>query len=116
MKNAHSITDCNYHFVFVTKYRKNGNFDDFCEIVFNACCHEQHAEIIELSFNFNHIHLLCQLPSTLSVADFSCRVKSNFSRIIANDRGNWPGFQNGYYCNTVGNGSLQTVKNYIRNN
>jgi len=65
--------------------------------------------------NPDHLHWLCTLPRTITIADFLNKAKSNSSKIgkIQVDRNfSW---QNGYGAFSVSQSNLEVVKKYIEN-
>jgi putative transposase len=62
----------------------------------------------------DHIHLLIQIPPSLSVSKAVLAIKSNSSR-WANDRGTKFAWQQGYAAFSVSSSNVPAVVKYIRN-
>ena len=73
------------------------------------------AYVIELYANPEHIHILCTLPRTLTVAELISKVKTSSSKWIKKqvvERFSW---QNGYGTFSVSQSRLGAVSQYIIN-
>lgn len=115
MKNSHSITDCWYHFVFVTKYRSPFHFDSVSEDFIRDFCLQRRCELISFGAASDHIHIMVELHPSFSVSDFACKVKSYLSGYLGKAAGAFPGFQTGYFCASVGLLNRHKVQEYINN-
>jgi putative transposase len=62
----------------------------------------------------DHIHLLIQIPPSLSVSEAVLAIKSNSSR-CANDQGTKFAWQQGYAAFSVSSSNIPAVVKYIRN-
>ena len=62
----------------------------------------------------NHLHLLLRLPTHVSVAEASQKLKSNSSRWLK-DRGLWLGWQQGYGAFSVSPSNMDAVRRYVQN-
>ena len=77
-KLTHSIWHCQYHIVWVPKYRhriltgKIGNEVERCVHVFSS---QKSCEIIEMNVQVDHVHLICMIPPKLRVSDYMGIVK-----------------------------------------
>ncbi len=77
-KLTHSIWHCQYHIVWVPKYRhriltgKIGNEVERCVHVFSS---QKSCEIIEMNVQVDHVHLICMIPPKLRVSDYVGIVK-----------------------------------------
>ena len=65
----------------------------------------------------NHVHILCTLPRTMSLADLSEEVKKSSSKWIKTKGSQYRNFywHEGYGGFSVGWSQVETVKKYIRN-
>ena len=120
---AHSKWECQYHIVFVPKYRKKKLYgivrDDMREIIRTLCKYKK-VEIIAGAVCADHVHLCVSIPPKLSVSDFVGYLKGKSALMIYDkhpemeskwDRSFWA---RGYYVTTIGNVNETTVKEYIR--
>ena len=120
---AHCKWECQYHIVFIPKYRKKKLYglvrDDVREIIRTLCKYKK-VEILAGAVCADHVHLCVSIPPKLSVSDFVGYLKGKSALIIFDkhpemgnkrDRSFWA---RGYYVSTVGNVDEETVKEYIR--
>jgi len=120
---AHCKWECQYHIIFIPKYRKKKLYgmvrDDVREIIRTLCKYKK-VEIVAGAVCTDHIHLCVSIPPKLSVSDFVGYLKGKSALMIFDkhpemgnkwDRSFWA---RGYYVSTVGNVDEETVKEYIR--
>ena len=120
---AHCKWECQYHIVFIPKYRKKKLYglvrDDVREIIRTLCKYKK-VEIVAGAVCADHVHLCVSIPPKLSVSDFVGYLKGKSALMIFDkhpemgnkwDRSFWA---RGYYVSTVGNVDEETVKEYIR--
>ena len=120
---SHCKWECQYHIVFIPKYRKKKLYglvrDDVREIIRTLCKYKK-VEIIAGAVCADHVHLCVSIPPKLSVSDFVGYLKGKSALMIFDkhpemgnkwDRSFWA---RGYYVSTVGNVDEETVKEYIR--
>jgi putative transposase len=77
-KVTHTVYQCNYHIVWVPKYRYRvleGPIKESVEHDTRALCEWKEVEVIELSVQPDHIHLVhshlvCSIPPKLAVSRF----------------------------------------------
>ena len=121
---AHSKYRCEYHIVFVPKYRRKEIYGqlkrDIGEIL-RKLCEQKGVEIIEAEACPDHIHMLVSVPPYLSIAQFMGYLKSKSSLMIfdrhANLKykyGNRHFWCRGYYVDTVGK-NAKKIQEYIQN-
>lgn len=72
---------------------------------------------LQIGGTSDHIHILCTLPKTLSLADLMEEVKKSSSKWIKTKGNEYRNFywQDGYGGFSVGWSQVNTVKNYIKN-
>ena len=120
---AHCKWECQYHIVFIPKYRRKKLYgvvrDDVREIIRTLCKYKK-VEIIAGAVCTDHVHLCISIPPKLSISDFVGYLKGKSALMIFDkhpemgnkwDRSFWA---RGYYVSTVGNVNEETVKEYIR--
>jgi len=120
---AHSKYRCQYHIVFVPKYRRKEVYGqlrrDIGEIL-RRLCEQKGVEIIEAEACPDHIHMLVSIPPYLSIAQFMGYLKGK-SRLMIFDRhanlkykyGSRNFWCRGYYVDTVGR-NKKVIAEYIR--
>ena len=120
---AHCKWECQYHIVFIPKYRKKKLYgtvkDDVREIIRTLCKYKK-VEIIAGAVCVDHVHLCVSIPPKLSISDFVGYLKGKSALMVYDkhpemeskwDRSFWA---RGYYVATIGNVNEETVKDYIR--
>ena len=120
---AHCKWECQYHIVFIPKYRRKKLYDvvrDDVRDIIRTLCKYKKVEIIAGAVCTDHIHLCVSIPPKLSISDFVGYLKGKSALMIFDkhpemgnkwDRSFWAC---GYYVSTVGNVNEETVKEYIR--
>ena len=121
---SHSKYRCQYHIVFVPKYRRKVIYGqlrkDIGEIL-RKLCDEKKVEILEAEACPDHIHMLVSIPPYLSVAQFMGFLKGK-STLMIFDRhanlkykyGSRSFWCRGYYVDTVGKNET-AIREYIKN-
>jgi len=113
-----SLAKVYVHIVFTTKYRQSLINDDIRT--------ELHSYMIgvlsnlgsytyEIYANPDHIHILCTLPRTITMAELVSKAKTSTSKWIKQKGILGFGWQDGYGIFSVNAYGLNTVKKYIRN-
>ena len=77
-KLSHVIWFCQYHIVFVPKYRYQILKGDLGKYVYKSiCAYTERAgcEVIELNVQPDHVHLLVKVPPKISISDLVGRIK-----------------------------------------
>lgn len=95
-KLSHAIWHCQYHLVWVPKYRyrvlecKVGEAVRRCIMVFSE---QKHCDVVELNVQKDHVHLLIMVPPKLSISDMvgilkgrtAIRIFKQFHRLRSQD-------------------------------
>ena len=71
-KQSHVVYQCTYHLVWVPKYRYRilkGAVKSFVEDTLKMLCEWKKIEVMELSVQEDHIHLVLSIPPKLSVSE-----------------------------------------------
>jgi REP element-mobilizing transposase RayT len=71
--------------------------------------------VYEIYANPDHVHILCTLPRTITVAELMSKVKSSSSRWIKTQGITNFSWQDGYGAFSVSSSNLGIIKNYIIN-
>ena len=77
-KLSHSIWHCQYHIVWVPKYRHRiltGPVKDEVGNCVRAFSEQKEIEIIEMNVQPDHVHLLVMIPPKISVSDYCGMIK-----------------------------------------
>ena len=121
---SHSKWRCQYHVVFVPKYRRKEIYGELrADIgqILRKLCEQKGVEIIEANACPDHIHMLLSIPPTISIAKFMGYLKGK-STLMIFDRhanlkyryGNRHFWCRGYYADTVGR-NRNAIEAYIKN-
>ena len=120
---AHTRWKCQYHIVFIPKYRRKvlyGRVKEDVREILRTLCGYKKVEIVEGAVCADHVHLCVSIPPKLSVSDFMGYLKGKSALMIFDrhpdmgtkwDRSLWA---RGYYVATVGEVDEEAVRNYIR--
>ena len=120
---AHCKWECQYHIVFIPKYRKKklyGLVKDDVRRIIKTLCEYKKVEIIAGAICPDHVHICVSVPPKLSISDFVGYLKGKSALMIYDkhpeleskwDRSFWA---RGYYASTIGNVNEETVKEYIQ--
>ena len=124
-RSSHSVYDCQYHVVWVTKYRKRALREeherDECEKVLRRSALEYGMEIMEIDVDVDHVHLHIQIPPQTSVGKAVDILKSisarwMFKRFQYLRKILWAGELWGasYFVRSIGDGvTADAVRKYI---
>jgi len=113
---------CQYHIVFIPKYRKKVLFGqvraDVRDII-KTLCQYKGVEIIEGAVCLDHVHLCVSIPPKLSISDFMGYLKGKSTLMIYDRHSNLQSKWNkafwarGYYVATIGNVTEEAIRKYI---
>ena len=122
-KTSHTIFDCTYHIVWITKYRYTvlvGDIGVRVRDIVRQICKENQVEIIRCNISGNHVHIYVSIPPYLSVSKLVQYLKGKSSRKIQQEfpelRKRYWGqhlWAVGYFVRTSGNVTDQMIKDYI---
>ena len=80
---AHSVYECKYHIVFCPKYRYRILRDEVAEYtkqqIYRLCQQKDAVEVLELSVQADHVHLVVSIPPKYAVSSFVGYVKGKLS-------------------------------------
>ena len=77
-KLTHAIWHCQYHIVWVPKYRYRiltGSLSYEVEQCVRSFSSQKSSEVLELSVQVDHVHVVCMIPPKLSISDYVGIVK-----------------------------------------
>ena len=114
-----------FHIVWLPKYRKKvlkGRIKDRVESLLRECAEVNNWEIQELNVQIDHVHIVIQLPPSISVSKAVQLLKGLSSKVIRDELPEikkylWGNdfWADGFFSETVGYCSEETVLNYVRN-
>jgi REP element-mobilizing transposase RayT len=107
------------HIVFHTKNNKKiipGQIEDELYSYLGGILRNIKSLPIQIGGTDDHIHVLCTLPKTMSLADLTEEIKKSSSKWIKTKGEGYRNFywQEGYGGFSVGWSQVETVKHYIR--
>ena len=114
---------CQYHIVFIPKYRKKqlyGRLKEDVREVIKVLCKYKNVEIVEGAVCQDHVHLCVCIPPKLSVSQFMGYLKGKSALMIFDkhpelgSKFNKSFWARGYYVATVGNITEDAIKKYIQ--
>ena len=120
---SHTRWKCQYHIVFIPKYRKRilyGRLREDVKEIISTLCKYRKVDIIAGAVCKDHVHLSVAIPPKESISDFMGYLKGK-SALMIFDRhanlkyrfGNSHFWAEGYYVSTVGLNEA-TIKKYIQ--
>lgn len=120
---SHTAWKCQYHIVFIPKYRKKQLYGqvriDVREIIRTLCGYKG-VEIIDGAVCPDHVHLRVSIPPKMSISTFMGYLKGKSTLMIYDRHPNLQSKWNkafwarGYYVATIGNVTEEAIKKYIR--
>ena len=81
-KLSHTIWHCQYHIVWVPKYRYrilDGSLREATEMGIQAIWGYAGCEVVELNVQRDHVHLMVMIPAKISVSNMMGRLKGQTS-------------------------------------
>ena len=123
-KLSHSIWHCQYHIVWVPKYRfriLSGKVGDEVERCIRSFAEQLGAEIVELNIQVDHVHLLTMVPPKVSISEFVGTLKGRTAIRVFNKfrhlkhKPYWGNhfWSRGYCVDTVGLDS-EKIQRYVK--
>ena len=108
---SHTTWNCKYHIVFAPKYRRKAIYGKLYEDIgriLRMLCERKKVNIIEAELCPDHVHILVEIPPSISVSSFVGYLKGKSTLMIferhANLKykyGNRHFWCRGYYVDTV---------------
>lgn len=122
---AHTTHRNMYHLVFLPKYRRKvleGRVKERLDQLLRECAMVNGWEIQELNIQADHVHMLVQLPPSISVSKAMQLFKGISSRML---RAELPEIKkmlwgsdfwaDGFFSESVGTCTEEAIRNYVRN-
>jgi len=112
---AHTYTSISLHLVFSTKGRVFAISEPSKLWAYIAgVARNLHYQPLSIGGTANHIHILTGMPPNISAAETVQKLKANSSRWLR-EKGDWPGWQEGYGAFSVSTPNIDGVRHYIQN-
>ena len=121
---SHTKWKCQYHIVFIPKYRKKvlyGKIKADVQEILKKLCKYKKVEIVGGAVCSDHVRLCVSIPPKLSVSEFMGFLKGKSALMIydahPNQGNKWNRafWARGYYVATVGNLTEEAIRRYIQN-
>jgi putative transposase len=123
-KLTHAIWHCQYHIVWVPKYRYRvlvGKVGSEVENCIRSFTSQKACEVKELNIQADHVHLVCMVPPKLSISDYVGIVKGRTAiRVLKKypdlkKKRYWGNhfWAKGYCVDTVGLDE-ETIRKYVK--
>ena len=115
---SHTRWKCQYHIVFIPKYRKKILYD--VRQLLETLCKYKQVDIIAGAVCIDHVHLSVAIPPKLSVSQFMGYLKGKSTLMIYDrhpelqSKWNKAFWARGYYVETIGNITDEAVQKYIK--
>lgn len=119
---SHTRWKCQYHIVFIPKYRKKilyGRLKEDVKEILSTLCRYRGIEIINGAVCSDHVHLSVSIPPKMSISSFMGYLKGKSTLMIydkyPNLQSKWDKafWARGYYVATIGNVTESAIKKYI---
>ena len=121
---SHTKWNCKYHIVFAPKFRRKivyGQLKQDIANILSTLCKRKCVHIVEAEMCRDHVHMLVEIPPSISVSSFVGYLKGKSTLMIferhANLKykfGNRHFWCRGYYVDTVGKNET-AIREYIKN-
>ena len=120
---SHVHWKCQYHIVFIPKYRKKilyGKLKNDVREIISILCKYKDVQIIDGAVCEDHIHLSVAIPPKISISSFMGYLKGKSTLMLYDrhpelqskwDKSFWA---RGYYVSTIGNITENAIKKYIQ--
>jgi putative transposase len=122
---AHTKHRLMYHIVWIPKYRKRilqGRIAERIGELIEECVEVNDWGLIELNIQSDHVHIVLRLKPNISVSSAVQLIKGKSSRIIRKEFSELEEFYwgdsfwgDGFFAETVGQVTLEKIKEYVRN-
>lgn len=113
-----------YHLVWIPKYRKRLLKDKLAvrlRELFEQCAEVNRWEIHELNIQVDHIHMLVQVPTNVSVSKVVQLFKGGSSKVVREEFPELEEFlwgdsfwSDGYFAETIGRVDEKVIRQYIK--
>ena len=119
---SHTRWKCQYHIVFIPKYRKKilyGRLKEDVKEILSTLCRYRGIEIINGAVCSDNVHLSVSIPPKMSISSFMGYLKGKSTLMIydkyPNLQSKWDKafWARGYYVATIGNVTESAIKKYI---
>ena len=124
-KNFHAVYNLEYHLILVTKYRKpciNETVFQTLKDQFQKVADLNQAEIEEIAYEPDHVHMLVSIPPKIALATFINSLKSTSSRRVRVEHADhlkqyfWKDYfgSRSYMILSSGGAPIEVIRKYIQ--
>ena len=119
---SHTRWRCQYHIVFVPKYRRkamDGRLRTDVHEILKTLCKYKKVEILSGAVCIDHVHMCLAIPPKQSISEFMGYLKGKSALMIFDrhpelgEKWNREFWARGYYVATVGEANEETIGQYI---
>ena len=124
-KTSHSLYDCKYDLVWITKYRKKvmvGLVAERVRELIRQICKEHDVEIIKGHVSKDHVHMFVSVPPHLAISKLIQYLQGKSSYKLLQENKQLPKefwgrhlWGRGYFVATSGNVTDEVIMEYIKN-
>lgn len=124
-KSSHSVYDCKFHLVWITKYRKKvlvGLVAERVRELLRQICKSHEVDIIKGHVSKDHVHLFVSVPPSISISSLMQQLKGKSSyKLLQENKQLQKEFWGrhlwgrGYFVATSGNITDEVIMEYIEN-
>ena len=85
---SHTKWNCKYHIVFAPKFRRKiiyGKLKRDIANILSALCKRKGVKIVEAEMCSDHVHMLVEIPSSISISSFVGYLKGKSTLMILID-------------------------------
>ena len=121
----HCVFNLHAHLVFVTKYRKNVFTNESLidlKNIFKRVCYDFRTDLVEFNGETDHVHLLINYPSKVSISRLVNSLKGVSSRLLKKSHPSlktkyWKGslWSPSYFAGSCGGTTISLIRKYIEN-
>ena len=107
------------HFVIVTHLREqtiNSEHENELYVYINGIINKLEARLIRIGGMPDHLHIITELPTKISVAEFARTVKQSTSLWLKNNKNfpKWKGWAEGYSAFSCSAHNIKRITEYVR--
>lgn len=123
-KSSHSVYDCRYHIVWITKYRRevlSKEMQKRLEVVIRGVCNEMRVRVIRIGMESDHVHLYLMVPPVQPIPYLLKILKGRSSKVLRKEFSEelmeyyWKPvlWAVGYFVATVGSVDDKVIERYV---
>lgn len=116
---AQSLSQILIHIIFSTKNHEpliSESYESQLQAYIAGICNDLDCQALIVGGTSDHIHILCELSRTLTVADLAKKIKTRSTKWMKSQSGDFRNFswQSGYGVFSIGKSGAPKLKQYIK--